>query len=353
MRPEYRSLAIGGAAAALSALALTRYRRRRQLESLPVFAGKLSVVTGGSRGLGFLLARELAREGSRVVLWARDEQELERARRSLAGLGADVAVETCDVRDRSEVEAAVADIERREGPIDVLVNNAGIISVGPIETMTVQDYEASLATMFWGMVYPTLAVLPSMLERGEGRIANVTSIGARIGVPHLSSYCAAKFAAQGFSEGLRAELRSKGIEVTTILPGLMRTGGHVNAVFKGAHQDEYRWFSLSSSLPLISMDAERAARRILLAVKRGDPEIVVGLPARIASVTHGLFPGLTTEAAALVNALLLPDGALAERRIPGRELDRRGSWLLRAFTRLGRSSVDRFQEHKREAVPAS
>jgi short-subunit dehydrogenase len=353
MRPEKRSLAFGGAAALLAALAFDRYRRRRQLSSLPVLAGKLAIVTGGSRGLGFLLARELAREGSRVILWARDEEELDRARRALATVGADVAVETCDIRDRSQVEAVVRDIERREGPIDLLVNNAGIISVGPIETMTVQDYEASLATMFWGMVYPTLAVLPSMLEREEGRIANVTSIGGRISVPHLSSYCAAKFAAQGFSEGLRAELRCKGIEVTTILPGLMRTGGHVNALFKGAHEDEYRWFSLSASLPLLSMDAEKAARRILLAVKRGDPEIVVGLPAKTASVTHGLFPGLTTEAAALVNALLLPDHAIADRRIPGRELDRRGSWLLRALTRLGRNSVDRFQEHKREALPAS
>jgi short-subunit dehydrogenase len=247
----------------------------------------------------------------------------------------------------------VRDIERRKGPIDVLVNNAGIISVGPIETMTVQDYEASLATMFWGMVYPTLAVLPGMLERGEGRIANVTSIGARIAVPHLSSYCAAKFAAQGFSEGLRAELRHKGIEVTTILPGLMRTGGHVNALFKGAHQDEYRWFSLSASLPFLSLDAERAARRIVLAVKRGAPEIVVGLPAKIASTTHGLFPGLTTEAAALVDAALLPNREPAERRIPGRELDRRGSWLLKALTRLGRSSVERFQEHKAEALSGS
>ena len=114
---------------------------------------------------------------------------------------------------------------------------------------TVADFEDAMGTMFWGMVYTTLAALPQMTERGAGRIVNITSIGGKVAVPHLLPYCCAKFAAVGFSEGIRAELAKDHIKVTTVVPGLLRTGSHANAVFKGDHHKEYGWFSLAATRP--------------------------------------------------------------------------------------------------------
>jgi short-subunit dehydrogenase len=211
--------------------------------------------------------------------------------------------------------------------------------------MTLTDYERAMGVMFWGAVYPTLAVLPSMIERRAGRIINITSIGGKVSVPHLLPYSAAKFAAVGFSEGLRAELAGKGITVTTIVPGLMRTGGYLNARFKGRRKEEFTWFSLSSTLPLLSMNAERAARQIVTAMKRGEAERILTFPAQLLARFHGLFPGATTDVLGLVNRLVLPDADGAEVETErGKEVnDQLQSPLLDTLTRLGYSAARRFQ----------
>ncbi|MBX6342448.1 MAG: SDR family oxidoreductase, partial [Thermomicrobiaceae bacterium] len=272
--------------------------------------GQVALVTGGSRGLGFLLARELVREGCRVAICARDEEEIARARADLRRLSDDVQGLPCDVSDRAQVDALVADVTRHFGRIDILVNNAGIIQVGPLADMTHRDFEETLGVMLWGIIHPTLAVLPQMRARHGGRIVNITSIGGKISVPHLVPYCTAKFAAVGLSEGLRAELARDGITVTTVVPGLMRTGSYLNALFKGRQEEEFTLFSLGATLPLISMDAERAARQIVRAVKRGEAEPTLSLPAVAAARLVGLAPGLTADIAGLANRLLPePDGA--------------------------------------------
>jgi len=307
--------------------------------------GQVALITGGSRGLGYLLARELAGEGCRLALCARDEQELARARGSLETEGATVFTCPCDVSDHSQVERLIAETTRYYGRIDLLVNNAGLIEVGPAQTMTLTDYERAMGVMFWGAVYPTLAVLPSMIERRAGRIVNITSIGGKVSVPHLLPYSSAKFAAVGFSEGLRAELAGKGITVTTIVPGLMRTGGYLNARFKGRRKEEFTWFSLSSTLPLLSMNAERAARQIVTAAKRGEAERILTFPAQLLARFHGLFPGATTDVLGLVNRLVLPgaDGAEVETERGIEVNDQLHSPLLDTLTRLGYSAAQRFQ----------
>src|SRR5947207_4543781 len=195
----------------------------------------------------------------------------------------------------------VEEATMRFGRIDAVINNAGIIQVGPIETMTIEDFERAMAVNFWGVVYTTLAVLPSMLARRRGNIVNITSIGGKVSVPHLLPYSCAKFAAVGFSEGLRAELARDHIPVTTIVPGLMRTGGHLNALFKGDREAEFTWFSLGASLPGISMAAERAARQIVRAAKRGEAERILSLPANLLASFHGLLPGATAGLLRLVH----------------------------------------------------
>ena len=259
-------LAAGGVAGLLVAREVLQRVREMDLE------GRVVIITGGSRGLGFLLAREFLRQGANVAICARDTEELLLAERELEGIGGQVFAYRCDVSDPSEVEQFVQLVSRRLGPPDVLVNNAGVLEVGPLESMDHDDFRKAMDVMFWGVLNPTLAVLPYMREKHSGRIVNITSIGGLVSMPHLLAYCSAKFAATGFSEGLRAELAGTGIRVTTVSPGLMRTGTHVNAYYKGHGREEFRWLSLMDGAPVISMDAERAARQIVRAAKRGEAQ---------------------------------------------------------------------------------
>src|SRR5947209_3404490 len=168
-----------------------------------------------------------------------------------------------------------------------------------------------------------------MRRRSEGSIVNISSIGGKVAVPHLVPYAGSKFALVGLSEGLRAELLKDNIYVTTVCPGLMRTGSPRNAFFKGQHRAEYAWFSISDAVPLFSISAERAARRIVSACKHGEAEVVLSVPAQAAVAFHGVFPGLTAEILGLVNRFLPGPGGIGTERALGRESESSvsPSWL--------------------------
>jgi NAD(P)-dependent dehydrogenase (short-subunit alcohol dehydrogenase family) len=306
------------------------------------FSGKTVLITGGSRGLGLVLAKHLAAEGARVAICGRDPEALERARSALEAIGAEVFSLPVDVADREAVATMVQQVVGRFGPIDVLVNNAGVIQVGPAETMTLRDYEEAMAVNFWGVVHPTLAILPEMRERRRGRIVNITSIGGRLGVPHLVPYSASKFAALGFSQGLRAEEGRHGVVVTSVVPGLMRTGSPRNATFRGKHRAEYAWFSIADNLPGITIDVEEAARRILEGVRRGDAEVRFPLATRLAVIAAAAAPNLTASALELTSRLLPEAPADRRGRRAGRESQSVASPSL--LTRLGDDAARRYNQ---------
>jgi len=296
--------------------------------------GQVAVVMGASRGLGLLIAREFARRGCRLAICARNAEELERARLSLEQRGAEVAARACDVTERGQVESFISFVRSRFGRIDILCNVAGIIQVGPVESMTVEDFESAMKVMFWGMLYPTLEVLPEMMERRGGRIVNITSIGGKVSMPHLLPYACAKFAAVALSEGLHAELRRFGVKVVTIVPGLMRTGSFVNAYFKGRQEKEMAWFALAASLPGVSMSARRAARQIVSAAASGRSIRVLSAPAKVLALFHGMFPGLTTELLGLANSLLPGAGGGSRENASGMEVSRRPGAVVGRALRL-------------------
>jgi NAD(P)-dependent dehydrogenase (short-subunit alcohol dehydrogenase family) len=286
--------------AASTVVAAKVWRATRAIE----FAGMTVVIVGGSRGLGLVMARELGAEGARVVLAARDEDELERAEHDLRDRGIAVTTIPCDVRQRTQVDAAIERVIREHGTIDVLVNDAGVIQVGPLEHMALGDFEEAMATNFWGPLFTVLAALPHMRRGGARRIVNIASIGGRIAVPHLLAYSASKFALAGLSEGLHAELAGSGFVVTTVSPGLMRTGSTYNAWFKGQQQREFAWFHILDSLPGLSIDATRAARQIIDACRHGDPEVTLTPAARLAVLLKAVSPGVVARAQVFGNSLL-------------------------------------------------
>ena len=307
-----------GAAGLGAIMAAQAWRRRANYD----FSGKSVVITGGSRGLGLVIARELADEGARLTLLARDEEELARAADDLRTRQpfADVSTVAADVRRRYDAERAIAQTLERFGSIDVLINNAGVIQVGPLDHMKLGDYEDAMNTHFWGPLYMVMASLPHMRRQGEGRIVNVSSIGGRIAVPHMVPYSASKFALAGLSDGLRVELARDNIVVTTVCPGLMRTGSPVNAMFKGQRPQEYAWFAISDSLPLTSINADRAARQIVEACRRGDAELVITVQAKIAILARTVAPELFASAMAMINRLLPPPtGPEGDRARLGRD----------------------------------
>jgi short-subunit dehydrogenase len=279
---------------------------------------KTVLITGGSRGLGLVMAREFSREGSRLVLCARDAQELEQARLDVESLGAEVMVVPCDITNQQDVKSMIAAVYTRFGAVDVLVNNAGVIQVGPLEVMTHEDFELAMQAHFWGPLNTIFAVLPSMRARRSGRIVNISSIGGKVSVPHLVPYSASKFALVGLSKGLRAELMKDGIKVTTVCPGLMRTGSPRNADFKGQHRFEYAWFSISDALPLLTVSAENAARQVVNACKRGQAELVISVPAKIAVLFDSLFPEAMSQMLGLANRVLPDAGGAGTERVKGR-----------------------------------
>lgn len=280
--------------------ALRKLRSRAAID----FSGKSVVITGGSRGLGLVMARQLAAEGANLTLLARHEDELKRAEQDVTRHGGQVLALTCDVRDQEEVEQAIQQVIARFGRIDVLINNAGVIAVGPVEHMSLNDFENAMAVHMWGPLYTMLAVTPHMRLQGSGRIVNISSVGGRVAVPHLVPYSASKFALVGLSDGMRAELAKDNIQVTTVAPGLMRTGSPPNVTVKGQHRSEYAWFTIADSLPLVSIDAESAAAKIIDACRHGDAELTITPQARLISVANHLFPSLVAGIMSLTNRLL-------------------------------------------------
>lgn len=324
----------------LAGLGLTAYAavQRLRLRSL---RGRRVLITGGSRGLGFLLAREFGRKGARVAICARDPATLAEAQRRLRREGVDVLALAADVADPDQIRDVVEATAAHLGGIDILVNNAGIMQVAPVTAVDEADFAHALDIMFWGPLRTSLAVLPQMRARGEGQIVNITSIGGVVSVPHMLPYACAKFAAVGLSQGLHAELAREGIAVTTIVPGPMRVGSHLNVDFRGRHELEFAWFALAASVPLLSISAERAARQIVQAAQRREAVRMIGLPAKVLERVHGLMPGTIGNMLGLVNRGL-PDPVpnLSDRRGMVVQQQMR-SRLLDLLTSLGRNAARR------------
>ncbi len=298
------ALGLLGAAVTVSAV----YTARRRATAMK---GKIVVVTGGSRGLGLAIARVFGKHGAHLVLASRSGEQLQRAVGVLHQEGAIANPSTaltvvCDVTKPEDCARLVQETTQRYGRVDVLINCAGIINVAPFQDQPLSAFHEAMDANFFGSLHTIQAALPGMQERGSGSIVNIASIGGKIGVPHMLPYVASKFALVGFSEGLHAELSGTGVSVTTVCPGLMRTGSHGNAKFGGDSQAEYDWFSLGAMLPGASASAGSAAKQIYNATVDRVAEITITPQAWLASRVVGVAPSLAAGAAGLMTRALLP-----------------------------------------------
>lgn len=307
--------ALAGAGLAWGTKLALRARRRIELED------RVVVLTGASTGHGLIAARIAAERGAKLVLAARDSKTLFAAEDELARAGArHVSAVPTDVTDPEQCHLLIEHAIARHGRVDVLVNNAGMIQVGPADAMTLEDFRTALATNLWGALHTITAALPFMRARGFGRIANVVSVGGRMAVPHLLPYTVSKFALAGLTKGLRIELARENILVTGVYPGTMRTGGHRHAWIKGDEATEYSLFALGDSLPLVAVPARKVAESLWSAVCNGDPEVHVGWQSQVVARLENLFPNLMAEALAFVNARLPEALSGSQPAVQGRNI---------------------------------
>jgi len=309
-------LGAAGCAGFCAVRAMQRAERRREYR----FDGKTALITGGSRGLGLVLARHLVDRGVAVAICARDPEELARAEIDLKRRGGRVLAHAFDVTDIDRLGELVREVEQEFGGIDILIKNAGMIQVGPVEAMERADYEEAMRVHFFGPLELIARALPRMKRRRGARIVNVSSFGGKVAVPHLLPYAASKYALTGLSEGLRTELDRYGIKVVTVVPGLMRTGSTRYARFKGQPKGEYGWFTIGAALPLLSMNVDRAARQIVDAIADGRAELVLTLPAKVAVVVNALAPELTADVLSLADRWILPEPLDVDVELPGAEV---------------------------------
>lgn len=285
------------------------------------FDGRIVLITGGSRGLGLALAREACARRARVALLARDPNELARACDDLTRRGGDALPVECDLLEPLQIKQSVERIVDHFGGLDAVINNAGIIEVGPLAHMKRGDFEKAMMLHFWAPYHIVSEAIPHFRRRGSGRIVNISSIGGKIAVPHMAPYTASKFALAGFSDAIRAELAQENIYVTTVTPGMMRTGSHGFAKFKGDYTAEYKRFTAASRLPFASISAERAARKILAACASGQPALTMPMSARFMIMANAFFPNLFGRIMKMANASLpSPAGPGGDEPRPGSEI---------------------------------
>lgn len=304
----------------LSALAFFATRRPRaalvpllagsvvalQKSQVDSFEGQSVFITGGSRGLGFALAQSLVQEGANVTLVARDMNELTKAQELLSQLkGGKVHTIACDVTVPSDLKRAMSEANSKFNGIDLLINNAGAILVGPWETLEPEDFEAQIKLHVYAPMEAIRCVLPYLRQTTSGkRIVNICSMGGRVAVPHMLAYDTSKFALSGFSQGIGVELASEGISVTTVYPSLLRTGSPIQAVFKGDHEKEFAWFQAGDILPGLSMSASSAARRIVEAARDRRWELTLSKFAQLRMGVAAFFPELMNQLMVGFNRLL-------------------------------------------------
>jgi short-subunit dehydrogenase len=260
------------------------------------FRGRTAMITGASSGIGRDISLTLARMGAKVALVARRRAVLDELANQIKSDGGAARVLAVDVTRRNEVRDAVHRALGDFGHIDILVNSAGILVPGPVESMNQDDLEKMVAVNLFGTLHTLQAVLPSMRTAGSGSIVNIASLAGRRGIPPLGGYCATKFAVVGLSEALRVELYGTGVRVSLVMPGVIDT--------PMVHEGDIKETPKGMFNPIVAMPVQWVTWAVLAAVVLGLAEVDVPPGAAVAEKLAALFPGFTDTALALGTRLI-------------------------------------------------
>lgn len=224
---------------------------------------KVVIVTGGSSGIGEAIARRLADEGAKIMLTARREERLKEIAGDIEARGGQAAYRTADVTKRDEVEAVAKAAEQVFGPVDVLVNNAGLMPLSFVHKLKVDEWETMIDVNIKGVLYGVAAVLPGMRERESGHIINLSSVAGHKVFPSSAVYCGTKFAVKAISEGLRQENADKNIRVTNVSPGAVQSELTEHITDEEARQ-------AIGGVADLAIEADSIARAVAFAVSEPD-----------------------------------------------------------------------------------
>ncbi len=222
--------------------------------------GKVVLVTGAARGMGKMHAANFCREGCRVIMTDIDEEALQKAAEELKSCGGETYAYRHDVSSRDDCFAVVKKAVAEVGPIDVLINNAGITECRPVLELSEQAIKRMMEVNYYGYVWMMQAVVPDMVRRGSGHVVNICSVAGKTGTAKMGGYCATKFANIGITDSIRMELRGSGVDFTIVNPGYVATG-----MFEGGKPPVItRW-----------QDPQKVADAVLDAVKKNKAEVCV------------------------------------------------------------------------------
>lgn len=251
------------------------------------FANRKVVITGASSGIGLALAKQVARAGAHVVLIARRQAQLDEAKAQVQGEGGSGQVETValDISRESDVNEAMARV-LAAGPVDVLVNNAGVVMPGRFVELPMSEFHSMMNINYFGTVHMCKALAPAMIERKSGRICNVSSLAGVIGIYGYTPYAASKFAICGFSQALRAELWPHGIAVSVCMPPDTDTP-------QLAFENQYKPKETKAIAGTVkALSADQVATSIARGIESGSFEIFADFGSRAAARAHGIIPGI-------------------------------------------------------------
>ena len=238
----------------------------------PVFKEKIAIITGGASGIGYAVARELARRGSVLVLADINAEGVERAAADITGAGGKARATRVDVTKADEVQKLVKETAEEYGRLDYIFNNAGIAIIGEVRDMTLDDWRRIVDINLWGVIYGTMAAYPLMIEQGFGHIVNIASVAGLIGIPTFASYCTTKHAVVGLTTSLRPEAAAFGVKVSVVCPGFIRTELFENSTLLKANREE-----ATSTAEKAAIKVETAALKIVSGVEKN--KSIINFPA--------------------------------------------------------------------------
>ena len=255
--------------------------------------GKRAVITGASSGIGESIAVALARAGASVVLCGRDTERLAAVQARCSALGAQAQVHAADVADDSAMQALAAQLQQNNEPVDILINNAGVVMGGLCWEVEPDDWRRLHEINVMGVVHGIRAFVPLMIQRGGGgHIVNMASVSGFVGVGGMATYSASKFAVVGLSESLRADLHRYQIGVSTVCPGFVRTPIQSKVKLVGALDTPRSRARVDRDFARSTLMPDEVARCTLRAIERNQALVYPGREARMAALMHRIAPGL-------------------------------------------------------------